>query len=1064
MASNRSRTQVSCSLLLRSAGWWCGAATWATGKVALTVPGGAVSMKTCAAVLPCAVRATTAVSSAVASSRAERKPAAVASRAQPLSARGGFLGQSLPRVQNKGACATASRGPRTVRAAQAAEQATETKTATLTARIHYHRDDEEYEGWGLHVWGDVVTPTSWDGALQPTGQDAFGPYFDVPLMENADSFGFLVHKGEDKDCQGELKIGDSQEYWLVMGGGKVWQQEPDLSALPKGDLHKAQALWISRNVIVVPGKNRTPDGFFKEYTLHSCYYSNMDIVGEGITNSERKVELRVSDTGIPSKLLAKWPHLKDYTALTFTPTDGDVEDLVKCQLALGVADRNGKPLDATGVQLAGILDDVFKYDGQLGIICNDTNVTLAVWAPTAQALAVQFFDKPSGGEPMETVKMQRNGGVWFAVGPTTWHNRYFKYEVKVFCPWTNKVETSYATDPYSRSLSANGERTHILNINDPSTFPEGWEEINSVKPPFTRPNDMAIYELHIRDFSAMDESLDPNLRGTYLAFAAEDSSGVNHLRRLAQHGITHVHLLPTFDFATVNENRSMWKAPENDLSQFGPDSEEQQAAVATIAHDDGYNWGYDPAHYGVPEGSYATDPNGLPRILEFRKMILALNKMGWRVIMDVVYNHLSSSGPHGDYSTFDKLVPGYYVRRNLDGYIENSTCMNNTASEHYMFDRFIKDDLLHWAKDYKIDGFRFDLMGHLMKSTMVEAKERLQSLTIEGDGVDGRSIYLYGEGWDFGEVANNQRGVNAAQLNLPGTGIGSFNDRIREASTGGTPFGDIREQGFCTGLSLQNNGFDQGGAEHEARKLAYQTDWIRAGLAGNLRDYVIVNCDGSELTCWDVKVGGGAPCGYAGSPEETVNYVSAHDNETLFDVIMLKVPLEVTLEERVRMNWLATSIIALSQGVPFFHAGDEVLRSKSLDRDSYNSGDWFNKLDFSYEANNFAVGLPPKEKNFNSWDRMRKLLSNPDLKPRREHIEATVDNMCEMLAIRMSSPLFRLPTAPAIQARVTFQNSGPAAVPGLIVMSIIDAKFDNGAITVPGRTTAVFVKLRENQQ
>jgi pullulanase/glycogen debranching enzyme len=288
-----------------------------------------------------------------------------------------------------------------------------------------------------------------------------------------------------------------------------------------------------------------------------------------------------------------------------------------------------------------------------------------------------------------------------------------------------------------------------------------------------------------------------------------------------------------------------------------------------------------------------------------------------------------------------------------------------------MMDRLIVDDLVHWAKDYKVDGFRFDLMGHLMLSTMLRAKGALQSLTLEKDGVDGKSLYLYGEGWDYAEVEKGRVGKNASQLNLAHTGIGSFNDRVREGCIGGSPFGDPRMQGFLTGLYYTPNGsVDQGDQDSQRYRMMEDGEKIIAALAGNVRDFVFVNRHGVEVpsssAAWpDSNVA------YAGEPEETVNYVSAHDNETLFDCIMLRAAASVSLEQRCRINHLATAIVALSQGVPFFHAGDEILRSKSLDRDSYSSGDWFNRLDFSGNTHNFGVGLPGEQKNGDRYDHAR---------------------------------------------------------------------------------------------
>ena len=283
------------------------------------------------------------------------------------------------------------------------------------------------------------------------------------------------------------------------------------------------------------------------------------------------------------------------------------------------------------------------------------------------------------------------------------------------------------------------------------------------------------------------------------------------------------------------------------LASLPPNSSDQQAAVAAIARDDAFNWGYDPVHYGVPEGSYATEPDGAARVLEYRRMVQGLAGLGLRVVCDVVYNHTQSAGPSDGKSVLDKVVPGYYHRRDLDGRYENSTCCNNTASENRMMERLIVDDLLHWARTYKVDGFRFDLMGHIMLRTMVKAKEALAALTLSRDGVDGSKIYLYGEGWDYAEVAYGRVGTNASQINLGGTGIGSFNDRLREGVMGGSPFGDPRVQGVMTGLFFRPNMLiDQGDADAQRKRLVEDNEKVIAAMAGNLREYRFENKEGSR--------------------------------------------------------------------------------------------------------------------------------------------------------------------------------------------------------------------------
>ena len=439
-------------------------------------------------------------------------------------------------------------------------------------------------------------------------------------------------------------------------------------------------------------------------------------------------------------------------------------------------------------------------------------------------------------------------------------------------------------------------------------------------------------------------------------------------------------------------------------------------------------------HYTVPEGSYSTNPDGTTRIVEFREMVQALNASKLRVVMDVVYNHTNASGQSPN-SVLDRIVPGYYHRLNDAGRVESSTCCANTATEHAMMEKLMVDSVVTWAKQYKVDGFRFDLMGHHMVSNMLKVRQALDALTPAKDGVDGKAIYLYGEGWNFGEVANNARGINATQLNLAGTGIGTFDDRLRDAVRGGSPTRngnkDLEEQGFSNGLFFDPNGYDQGTADAVKAKLLLFQDQLRVGLAGNLADYQFVDRTGKVVSGKDVDYNG-SPAGYNRDPQEHIVYVEAHDNQTLYDNNIYRAPVATSMADRVRIQQVGLSLAALSQGVPFFHAGSDILRSKSLDRDSYNSGDWFNKLDFTYRSNNFGVGLPPAGPNQSNWDKMQPLLANAALKPAQADIQQSAAVFRDWLKIRKSSPLFRLQTAEQIESVVDFYNTGPDQLPGLV--------------------------------
>ena len=467
----------------------------------------------------------------------------------------------------------------------------------------------------------------------------------------------------------------------------------------------------------------------------------------------------------------------------------------------------------------------------------------------------------------------------------------------------------------------------------------------------------------MRDFSITDETVPVARRGTFLAFAERRSDGMRHLSELAEGGLNTLHLLPANDIATIQEDRSLQLQPPCDLASFGPASEEQQACIEPVKDADGFNWGYDPLHYTTPEGSYATDPDGIARTREFREMVKGINRAGLRVVMDVVYNHTPAAGQDPK-SILDRIVPGYYHRLSATGTVETSTCCSNTATEHRMMEKLMVDSVVTWARDYKVDGFRFDLMGHHSKANMLAVRRALDALTPRRDGVDGKRIYVYGEGWNFGEVANDARFVQASQLNMAGTGIGTFSDRLRDAVRGGGPFdSDPRIQGFASGLFTDPNGAAVNGTPDQQRaRLLLHHDQIKVGLAGNLRDYTFVNRDGQTVKGSQVDYNG-QPAGYAAEPDETITYVDAHDNETLFDVLQYKLPQATDMADRVRMNTLALATTALAQSPSFWHAGTDLLRSKSLDRNSYNSGDWFNRVDWSARESTWGSGLPPREDN-----------------------------------------------------------------------------------------------------
>ncbi|MFN2196173.1 MAG: pullulanase-type alpha-1,6-glucosidase, partial [Anaerolineales bacterium] len=801
-----------------------------------------------------------------------------------------------------------------------------------------------------------------------------------------------------------------------------------------GDIkHTAQAFWLKRDTLAWP-INTDENTLFQ---LHFDPQGALHLTPQGLTGGQTYT-LEFAGRELSPALAEEFPYLK--TALMLRLPDAaldQVAELLKGQIALSASSPNGALLAATGLQTAGVLDDLYANQEALGIQLLDGLPVLHLWAPTARSVMLLLYPSsdPSARAARVPMDYDSQTGVWQAHGEADWMGLYYQYEVQVYVRQEGRLVTNIVTDPYALSLSMNSTRAQIVDLEDQSLKPSGWDSL--VKPTLDAPEDIVIYELHIRDFSIFDTSLPMQARGTYLAFTHPDSHGMKHLKRLADAGLTHVHLLPSFDIATINENKAEWKIPDYlALAALPPDSDRQQAILQQFRGRDGYNWGYDPFHYTTPEGSYSTQPDGPTRIREFRAMVKALNQAGLRVVLDVVYNHTHAAG-QSEKSVLDRIVPGYYHRLDANGDVTTSSCCPNTASEHAMMEKLMIDSVMTWARAYKIDGFRFDLMGHHLAANMQHVRQALDSLSAAEDGIDGRSIYIYGEGWNFGEVAGGARGENATQFNLAGTGIGTFNDRIRDAVRGGGPFSSLQEQGFINGLYTDPNSSTHLPADIQRSKLLEISDWIRVCLAGNLAEYELVNANGVKVT--GAAVGyNGLPAGYTRDPQENIVYISAHDNETLFDALQYKAPLETSLEQRVRMQNLGISLVSLSQGIPFFHAGCELLRSKSMDRDSYDSGDWFNRLDYTYQTNNWGVGLPPADKNLVNYYLMQPLLGNPSLKPSPEHILAARSHFEEMLRIRKSSPLFRLQTAAEIKQRVLFYNTGPGQIPGLIVMAITD--------------------------
>ncbi|MDR2103049.1 MAG: type I pullulanase [Treponema sp.] len=574
----------------------------------------------------------------------------------------------------------------------------------------------------------------------------------------------------------------------------------------------------------------------------------------------------------------------------------------------------------------------------LGVFYTPAKTVFRVWSPAADKVEILFFkhgESPKGGRPFKrALLMREEKGIWSAEFRGRLKNLYYLYRV------TRRGISRLAVDPYARAVGVNGERGMVIDLAE--TDPPGFRE--HPLPAFDTAVDAVIYELHIRDLSMHPHS-GISRRGKFLGLgeggtknAEGFSTGLDHIKEL---GVTHVHLLPSFDFKTIDESRT---EPSNSAGSF--------------------NWGYDPQNYNVPEGSYSTNPrDGAVRIREFKAMVQALHKAGLRVVMDVVYNHVYSA----EDSNFTVLAPGYFFRTGKDGkYSNGSACGNETASERPMVRKFILDSVLYWAREYRIDGFRFDLMGLHDIDTMNLIRRELNKID--------PSILLYGEGWTAGDspLPIERRAVKA-NAPLFDEGIACFSDDIRDGLKGSVFI--ETEGGFVNGDTPETPGSGRTGAS--------SLEDVKFGIAGSVEHPgVEIGRVHYSRNFW------------AASPANTVNYASAHDNLTLWDKLLATNP-RAGDEELKRMNKLAAALVLTSQGIPFFQAGEEMARTKGGDDNSFRSPDSVNMLD---------------------WDR------------KSQYIDL-VEYYRGLIQLRKRYGVFRLRRAEDIRERLHFLSPGPGEAP-----------------------------------
>ena len=766
---------------------------------------------------------------------------------------------------------------------------------------------------------------------------------------------------------------------LGMAASAAWASEPQtlcgrgpLAQLLEPDRLQAgpaAAVWLAPDRLRWSGLNALPVGARAELVSADPGRLVRDGMGQ-LLGADRRIPLT------PAPRAPASPNAPTDLLLQSPLSQGDWRALSQSQLALVVLAADGRILQSSALQMGALLDWAFADQARreaLGYL--PAQSSWRIWAPSARA--VRLCRQQGQQWSLTPARRIESSGIW-QVAHSPEQTALAIAQVEVFVPGVGLV-LNQVTDPYAHALTGNSRHFALMRLDDPRATPKGWQQTLR-KTQRSLPNhDMVIYELHVRDFSWADATVPQADRGRYRAFTHLRSRGMQHLARLAGAGLTDVHLLPVFDLATVDEQAC-----------------DPQAKVRA---EDCYNWGYDPYHFNAPEGVYASNPDDpFARIREFREMVMGLRSIGLRVGMDVVYNHTARSGQDPK-SVLDRVVPGYYHRLSPKGAMEQSTCCENTATERVMMDKLMRDSLVLWASAYGIESFRFDLMGHQPRQAMVQAQMELERQL-------GRPINFLGEGWNFGEVADGRLFPQASQLSLYGTGIGSFSDRSRDAIRGGSA-GD-------RGADLASRrGLIHGVLTPEAMDL------VRLALVGNLREIEIQTQSGLTRAGQDLPYAG-QPAGYAASADEVVHYVENHDNHTLFDLNVLRAPLDWNAERLARAQLLALSTTALSQGIAYFHAGVDILRSKSMDRNSYDSGDAVNQIDWSLQDNGFGASTPPREDHEQEWPLMQERLqakARDRVRPSPRQIQWVHQGLLDLLQIRRSSPLFSLGSQAEIQSR-----------------------------------------------
>lgn len=716
----------------------------------------------------------------------------------------------------------------------------------LELRIHYRRFDENYDGWNLWLW-----PEGGEGeAYDFTSEDEYGKVAVIGVdVTDASKIGFIMRKGEweakDVDMDRFISVSKAKDgsidVYLLEKDPNVYYEEAEVDLSPKilrAELTTVNKIKVNLSIPMTLLHDQKEGLSLKsggdEYEIQTIYFAE-----GGRPETSSQFEILLSE---PLELG------KTYT--------------------LSREGYGEKAVMMSGVFSTKAFENTYHFDGDLGALYEKNQTTFRLWAPTATSVGLNLFTAGNDVEAYEKVQMEsKENGIWEYVLSGDHHGLYYTYTA------TNLGLEQEAVDPYAKAVGVNGVRAMVVDLD--RTNPLGWEE--NEKPEFKDPTDAIIYELHVRDLSISDDSGITN-KGKFLGLTEKDtvgpdgvSTGLSHLIDL---GVTHLHLLPAFDFRSIDET----KLSENN-----------------------FNWGYDPQHFNVPEGSYSTDPyNGEVRIREFKEMVQTLHENEIRVVMDVVYNHTGASGD----SDFTKIVPGYYYRMNDDGSFSNgSGTGNETASERSMMRKYIVDSVVFWAEEYGVDGFRFDLMGLHDIDTMKAVREAL-------DEIDP-TIIIYGEGWTGGDspLPDKEKALKRNTWRMEG--VAAFSDDIRDGLKGHV-------------FTDEDRGFINGADEME--------ESIKFG--------VVASIDHPDVNYQAVKY---SQSFWAKEPDQAITYVEAHDNLTLWDKLKISNP-DVDDEELMRMHRMSNAVVMTSQGIPFLHAGSDFLRTKDGNHNSYNAPDETNKL------------------------------------------------------------------------------------------------------------------------